>query len=90
MGALKFDTSHVFREHWFSLGIESTTGRYFLSIPVSLRIADYTEYYCISEAQYRAFIDDPVAGDSFADECRRRERDDLLIIPPPTIRGTAV
>ncbi|WP_234788003.1 hypothetical protein [Mycolicibacterium setense] len=91
VSAMKFETTHVFREHWFSLGIESTTGCFFLSIPVSVRIADYTEYYQISEACYRSFSDDPRSAIPFADQCRRQEHDDLLFIPPPpTNRGTAI
>jgi hypothetical protein len=88
---LKFDTTHVFRELWFSLGIESTTGRHFLSIPVSAQIFDYEEYYGISGEQYRAFVDDPACGDAFAEECRRQQHDELLMIPPPPKnRGTAI
>jgi hypothetical protein len=86
-----FNTTHVIRDKWFALGVESTTGRYFLSIPVSVRIADYEEYYVISEAQYFAFVEDPVSAEPFVDGCRRREHDDLLMIaPPPTNRGTAI
>lgn len=88
---LTFNTTHVFREHWFALGVESPTGRYFLSIPVSLRIADYEEYYSIPETQYLAFIENPVSAQPFADGCRRREHDELLMIAPlPTNRGTAI
>jgi hypothetical protein len=51
---------------------ESTTGRYFWSILLSLRLADHEESCCVSEAECRAFIDNPDAVDSFADKYRRR------------------
>jgi hypothetical protein len=91
MSGLTFNTTHVFREHWFALRIESTTGRHFLSIPVSARVVDYEEYYAISDAEYLAFIDNPASADAFADGCRRREHDDQLMIPPPpSNRGSTI
>ncbi|WP_280830785.1 hypothetical protein [Mycolicibacterium frederiksbergense] len=87
---MQFDITHTFREHWFSLGIERTTGRHFLSFPVSVRVADYMEYYSITEANYHSYLADPTTAIAFADECRDRLHDDLLFIPPPpTNRGSA-
>lgn len=62
MSAKRFETTHVHREHWFSLGIDTTTGGHYLSIPVSLQIADYTEYYAIDDTEYRAFVADPASA----------------------------
>lgn len=61
------------------------------SLPVIVGFADYTEYYGISAAQYQEFVDSPASAVPFADQCRRREHDDLLMMPPPaTNRGTAL
>ncbi|WP_273735000.1 hypothetical protein [Mycolicibacterium septicum] len=72
MSAKRFETTHVYREHWFSLGIDTFTGGHYLSIPVSLQIADYTEFYAIDGTEYRAFVVDPASAILFADGCRRR------------------
>lgn len=40
---MKFDITHTHREHWFSVGIERTTGRHFLAFPVSVGVADYMD-----------------------------------------------
>lgn len=90
MSDKRFETTHVYREHWFSLGIDTFTGGHYLSIPVSLQIADYTEFYAIDGTEYRAFVADPASAIPLADGCRRRECDDRLIVPPPPNRGSAV
>jgi len=87
---MKFDITHTYREHWFSVGIERTTERHFLAFPVSVGVADYMEYYSITPADYSSYVIDPSAALAFAEECRSRLHDDLLFIPPLlTNRGSA-
>jgi hypothetical protein len=57
---------------------------------VSAQIFDYTEYYRITEAPYRAFLTDPASADPFADQCRRHQQDDLLMVKPPANRGSGI
>jgi hypothetical protein len=83
----RFSDTHVFREQRFAIGSDTQTHGYFLSIPVANQMVDYEEYYRLTPDQYRKFSDDSVAGGLFADECRARKRDDIIILAPGTDRG---
>jgi hypothetical protein len=87
---VKFDDTYFSREDRYSLGIESTTGRYYASIPVSNGIVDYEEYYEVTPDQYRVFLSDRAAAVKFVEACRRHENDDLLLQKPGSNRGTPV
>jgi hypothetical protein len=52
---MKFEDTFFSREDSYSLGIESTSGRHYASIPVSNGIVDYEEHYEITPEQYGAF-----------------------------------
>lgn len=77
------------REHRCALGTDKKIGWRYLSIPVSNRLVDYEEYYRLSEAEYEAFLKEPAKAVAFAERCRRREMDHLLIIKPGRDRGTS-
>ena len=82
---------HYFsREHRYSIGIEDKSNRRYLSIPVSNGPLDYEEYYEVTPEEYQHFLSDASAAIDFAESCRRRERDDLLIQKPGWNRGTPV
>ncbi|AHG43343.1 hypothetical protein N018_25155 [Pseudomonas syringae CC1557] len=87
---MKFNDTFVHRDLMFSLGIEETSGRFYLSFPVSSSFVDYEEHYEIDKASFDLFHADLNAADAFATTCRRRERDDLLIQKPGANRGTAI
>ena len=78
------------RENRYSLGVDVDSGRHYASIPVSNGAVDYEEYYELSADEYVRLLTDSVAAVVFVDECRRHERDDLLLVQPGTNRGTAV
>ena len=48
----------------------------------------YGEYYEIDKATFDRFLADPESAVPFADKCRRREMDHLLINKPGASRGT--
>lgn len=77
----------VDRDRRFSLGQERTTGRYYLSIPVALRLVDMEEYYRLDREEFDRFREDPEAAGRFADRCRQRLEDARLLIPPGPERG---
>lgn len=85
----RFSDDYVSREGRYSLGRDQTTGDYFLSVPVANRMVDYEEYYRLTPDQYSRFIADAAAARVFADACRDRRHDDLLILQPGTDRGVA-
>jgi hypothetical protein len=59
----------------------------FLSIPVANQMVDYEEYYRLTPDQYCLFSANAAAAGLFADECRARERDDMIILAPRTDCG---
>ena len=87
---MKFEDSYFSRDDRYSLGVESSSGRFYASIPVSNGIVDYEEYYELTPDQYHAFFNSRDAAIEFIEACRRRERDELLIQQPGSNRGTPV
>jgi hypothetical protein len=87
---MKFEDTYFSKEDRYSLGIESTSGRHYVSIPVSNGIVDYEEYYEITPDEYQLFLSDKAAAVEFVESCRKHERDDLLIQKPGSNRGTPV
>lgn len=85
---MNFQCSRFSRDHRYSIGIESDSGRSYLGIPISNAMVDYIEYYWIDAEQYRLFMDDHQRAVEFAEACRRRENDALLVYTPGTDRGT--
>ncbi|MEM6108585.1 hypothetical protein AAHS21_20475 [Mycobacterium sp. 050272] len=87
---MKFEDTYFSRDDRYSIGIESVSGRYYASIPVSNGIVDYEEYYELTQDQYRTFLGDRTAAIEFIQACRNREHDDLLLQRPGSNRGTPV
>ncbi|WP_082956094.1 MULTISPECIES: hypothetical protein [unclassified Mycobacterium] len=87
---MKFDDTYFSREDRYSIGIESMSGRYYASIPVSNGLVDYEEYYELTPEQYEHFLHDRAAAIEFIESCRKREHDDLLLQRPGSNRGTPV
>ncbi|NLE79332.1 MAG: hypothetical protein GX610_07055 [Rhodococcus sp.] len=72
------------------MGVEEVSGRHYVSFPVSNGAVDYEEYYEIDRETYDHIRSNAAAASAFVDECRRRERDSLLILTPGRNRGTSV
>lgn len=70
-----------------SRGVETSTGRCYVSFPVSSGVVDYEEYYEITAQQHRDFIEDHEVAVAFIQSCRRRERDESLMHRPGWNRG---
>lgn len=87
---MNFQDTSFCREHRYSLGLETGSGRHYLSIPVSNGLVDYEEHYRISATDHERYGLDEAAAATFADECRRHEHDELLIQKPGSNRGTPV
>ncbi len=87
---MAYNDTFFSREDRYSIGIETDSGQYYVSIPVSNGALDYEEYYQIDEQQYRAFLNSGVEAVAFVESCRRHERDELLIEKPGWNRGTPV
>jgi hypothetical protein len=87
---MKFSRIHVNREEMFSLGVEETSGQFYVSFPVSSGIADYEEYYAIDAHTFERFQHDLASAIEFVNRCRRQELDELLMQKPGWNRGTAI
>lgn len=87
---MEFVDNYVFKEKRFSIGRELTTGKCYLSIPVSNGIVDYEEYYEIEEELLSECPDNMEQLCILASLCRRQKNNDRLIIMPGTKRGIAV
>ena len=87
---LKPRDEYTSRENRFSLGIDEVSGRHYVSIPVTIGIADYEEHYALTDGEYARFMADPVSAVGFVEECRRHEHDELLLQKPGWNRGTPV
>ncbi|GAB09199.1 hypothetical protein GOARA_032_00010, partial [Gordonia araii NBRC 100433] len=83
----RFEDTFFSRENRYSLGMDRKSGSFYLAIPASSGVVYYVEYYRLGEADYGTFCS-VAAG--FADECRRRDHDDLLIQKPGWNRGAAI
>lgn len=87
---MAYNDTFFSRADKYSIGVETDSGLYYVSIPVSNGPLDYEEYYQIDREQYDAFLTDTTAAIAFAESCRRHERDQLLIEKPGWNRGTPV
>ena len=78
------------RENLYALGVDELSGRHYASLPVTIGVADYEEYYELSDDEYARFLTDPVGALAFIEECREREHDELLMQKPGWNRGTPI
>jgi len=76
------------KDEYFSLDVDETTGLYFLSIPVANRMCDYTEWYELDQVTFEQYRLDLKSALPFVQECRDHLHDDLLLLKPGTDRGT--
>jgi len=84
---MKFTDILINKDNYFSIGLEETSGKYYLSIPVSNEFVDYEEYYWIDKKSFELYKDDISSAFSFVQECREHLNDKLLIIKPGSSRG---
>jgi hypothetical protein len=85
---MKFQKTYFSREGRYWLGKEEESGRHYLGIPISNAMVDYIEFYWINDEQYQNFLGNQDLAFEFAEACRRREHDDLLVYEPGRDRGT--
>ena len=55
LSSMNFEDTYYSSEYEYSIGVESTLGRHYASIPVSNGIVDYEEYYELTRDQYLEF-----------------------------------
>lgn len=87
---MKFHDLLIDKENKFSVGVEETTGKYYVSIPVANNYVDYEEYYEISKEEFESYRFHLRPAIEFVKQCRARQVDARLIVQPGTIRGNPV
>lgn len=87
---MNFIDKYVFREERFSVGLEETTGKYYLSIPVANPYVEYEEYYEIDPDQYEACPTNLDQLKEIAAKSRARQNDAKLMVKPGRLRGSPV
>lgn len=87
---MHFIDKYVFREERFSVGVEETTGKYYLSIPVANLYVEYEEYYEIDPDQYDACPTNLDQLKEIAAKSRTRQNDAKLMVKPGRLRGSPV
>lgn len=86
---MRFMDIHVVKSERFSIGEDTQGGGCYLSIPVANRMADYEEFYRIPRTLVDGFPGTLETLRVIAGQCRRRENDANLIVPPGADRGVA-
>ena len=84
---MRFRTVFFDRVHCYALGVEEESATAYLSMPVGNTLADYEEFYALSDEEYTTLSADTGAARLFAEQCRHREHDDRLILKPGWDRG---
>ena len=84
---MKFKDTYVNKEHRFSVGQETGSGKYYISIPVSNQRVDYEEYYEISKEIHDQCPDNIDELVKLVNKCKKHEMDEKLIIKPGKDRG---
>jgi hypothetical protein len=87
---LKPRDEYFSRENLYSLGIDELSGRHYASLPVTIGVVDYEEYYELTDDEYARFMADPVSATTFIEECRHHEHDELLLQKPGSNRGKPI
>jgi hypothetical protein len=78
---------YVSLAHRYSLEREAGSLKPVFSIPVRNQMAEYSEYYRISEGEFGRFMADEDEARAFAAKCGAREMDDRLLRQPGADRG---
>ncbi|VVQ37659.1 hypothetical protein [Pseudomonas fluorescens] len=86
---MNFNDTLINTDERFAIGIEETTGKYYISISVNNRMVDYEEYYELSKESYLLFLKDSSAALLFVERCRARLVDEFLFFKPGADRGIA-
>ncbi len=81
---------YISEQNRYGLGVDMDSGKHFLAIPVTIGVADYNEYYEVSSEVFERYLTNPDAALAFAEECRLRDHDELLIVKPGWNRGIPI
>ena len=80
----RFRDIFVNRAHRFTLGVDTETGGYFLSMPIAgkMHAVEFEGYYRISEAEFEQYRDRPDEAEPLLKACRYHRQDHERYIGP--------
>ncbi|HMG23130.1 MAG TPA: hypothetical protein VK607_17460 [Kofleriaceae bacterium] len=85
---MKFQDVAVNRQERYTLGTEQSSGKHYISIPVSNGLVEYSEYYEIDDDMFEKFRADLDSALPFVERCRNRQEDPRLLYQPSVKRGS--
>ncbi len=86
---MKLVNVEVFRNERFAIKKDPDTGFFFISFPVFNGMAEYNEYYRVTEDEMKLFSEDKSLLFSFVEECKAQKHDERLLFKPGRVRGSA-
>lgn len=78
------------KENWFTIEQKTETEEYVVAVPVSNGVADYAEFYEISDDEYQRFLSNKEELLEFVRKCRAHEEDKRLLLKTGSNRGTPI
>jgi hypothetical protein len=84
---MNFVTIFLNKTERFSIDLETKFQKISVTIPVSNGLAEYEEFYEISEGELELFTNDDTLLKSFVHDCKNRKNDDRLLYKPGRLRG---
>ncbi|MGV6988187.1 hypothetical protein ACWA5Z_04185 [Testudinibacter sp. P80/BLE/0925] len=75
----RFKDIYVNKDNFFSIGIDTLDNRYYISIPLTIGIADYEEHYIINDDMFSNYPNNLDEVIRFVDDCKNRKNDQYLI-----------
>ena len=87
---MRFVDVQIYKEERISIGCEMDSGMFYLSIPVRNPYIEYEEYYELTPQQFEVFKEDVSRAQEYAEKCRSRQLDNLLIQKPGKFRGEPI
>ncbi len=73
----------------YAIGIEQNSGRYYLAIPATNGMVDYSEYFEIGADMFERYRADLASALPFVRRCRGRQEDPRLLYQPSIRRGSS-
>ncbi len=74
-------------EERFSIEKDIESGKCYLSFPVFNGLAEYSEFYKLSQTELDEFLKNKDALRDFVKQCKGRQKDDRLLMKPGRLRG---
>lgn len=84
---MKFKDILVNKENRFAIEEDLESGNFYISFPVFNGLAEYSEFYKISQEELDNFLINMDLLKDFVKKCKDRHMDDRLLMKPGRLRG---